>query len=189
MGVSWLGLFYGGNIAGAVFGCLFAGFYLLRVHDMRGRDVCRRVRSTSLWRLRVSRCGRERAYSPADEKTASVKPAGAWPVYTAIATLGALRAGRGGGLDAAARADARGDGVHVFDHPGGVSDRTGNRQQRGVGVDAQVETSAAGPGRMPVGAGVRGRMDGLRCVRNHSVMALQSARGDGSVAAVSVSIS
>ena len=25
-GVSWLGLFYGGNIAGAVFGCLLAGF-------------------------------------------------------------------------------------------------------------------------------------------------------------------
>lgn len=33
-GVSWLGLFYGGNIAGAVFGCLFAGLYLLRVSDM-----------------------------------------------------------------------------------------------------------------------------------------------------------
>ncbi|MGO9463240.1 MAG: SAM-dependent methyltransferase, partial [Isosphaeraceae bacterium] len=27
-GVSWLGFFYGGNIAGAVFGCLLAGFYL-----------------------------------------------------------------------------------------------------------------------------------------------------------------
>ncbi len=33
-GVSWLGFFYGGNIAGAVCGCLFAGFYLLRVYDM-----------------------------------------------------------------------------------------------------------------------------------------------------------
>jgi len=33
-GVSWLGLFYGGNIAGAVFGCLLVGFYLLRVYDM-----------------------------------------------------------------------------------------------------------------------------------------------------------
>jgi spermidine synthase len=32
--VSWLGFFYGANIAGAVFGCLLAGFYLLRVHDM-----------------------------------------------------------------------------------------------------------------------------------------------------------
>jgi spermidine synthase len=33
-GVSWLGFFYGGNLAGAVSGCLLAGFYLLRVHDM-----------------------------------------------------------------------------------------------------------------------------------------------------------
>ena len=33
-GVSWLGFFYGGNIAGAVVGSLLAGFYLLRVHDM-----------------------------------------------------------------------------------------------------------------------------------------------------------
>jgi len=33
-GVSWMGFFYAGNIAGAVLGCLLAGFYLLRVHDM-----------------------------------------------------------------------------------------------------------------------------------------------------------
>ncbi|HXD01425.1 MAG TPA: fused MFS/spermidine synthase [Verrucomicrobiae bacterium] len=33
-GVSWLGFFYGGNLAGAVLGCLLAGFYLLRVLDM-----------------------------------------------------------------------------------------------------------------------------------------------------------
>ena len=33
-GVSWLGFFYGGNIAGAVIGSLLAGFYLLRVHDI-----------------------------------------------------------------------------------------------------------------------------------------------------------
>ncbi len=33
-GVSWLGFFYAGNTAGAVAGCLAAGFYLLRVHDM-----------------------------------------------------------------------------------------------------------------------------------------------------------
>src|SRR5689334_12411716 len=33
-GVSWLGFFYGGNIAGAVVGSLLAGFYLLRVYDM-----------------------------------------------------------------------------------------------------------------------------------------------------------
>jgi len=33
-GVSWLGFFYGGNIAGAVAGSLLAGFYLLRLYDM-----------------------------------------------------------------------------------------------------------------------------------------------------------
>ncbi len=33
-GVSWLGCFYGGNIAGAVFGCLVSGFYLLRNYDV-----------------------------------------------------------------------------------------------------------------------------------------------------------
>src|SRR5712672_3196237 len=33
-GVSWLGFFYGGNIAGGVGGCVLAGFYLLRVYDV-----------------------------------------------------------------------------------------------------------------------------------------------------------
>ena len=33
-GVSWLGFFYGGNIAGAVAGTLAAGFVLLRLYDM-----------------------------------------------------------------------------------------------------------------------------------------------------------
>jgi spermidine synthase len=33
-GISWMGLFYGGNIAGAVAGCLTAGFFLLRIFDM-----------------------------------------------------------------------------------------------------------------------------------------------------------
>jgi spermidine synthase len=33
-GRSWLGFFYAGNLAGAVFGCLLAGFYLLRLYDM-----------------------------------------------------------------------------------------------------------------------------------------------------------
>jgi spermidine synthase len=32
--VSWLGFLYGANIAGAVAGCLLAGFYLLRVYDV-----------------------------------------------------------------------------------------------------------------------------------------------------------
>ena len=33
-GVTWLGILYTGNLAGAVSGCLLAGFYLLRLHDI-----------------------------------------------------------------------------------------------------------------------------------------------------------
>jgi hypothetical protein len=33
-GISWLGFFYGGNIAGGVVGCVLAGFYLLRMFDV-----------------------------------------------------------------------------------------------------------------------------------------------------------
>ena len=33
-GVSWWSLLYGANLAGAIFGTLFAGFYLLRIYNM-----------------------------------------------------------------------------------------------------------------------------------------------------------
>ena len=33
-GISWIGFLYGGNTLGGVFGCLLAGFYLLRVFDI-----------------------------------------------------------------------------------------------------------------------------------------------------------
>lgn len=39
-GLSWLGLFYGGNTLGAVAGCLLAGFYLLRIHDGMTATAC-----------------------------------------------------------------------------------------------------------------------------------------------------
>jgi spermidine synthase len=38
-GVSWLGFFYGGNIAGGVVGSLAAGFYLLRQYDVTAATV------------------------------------------------------------------------------------------------------------------------------------------------------
>ncbi len=86
-GVSWLGLFYGGNIAGAVFGCLFAGFYLLRVHDMAvatyvaaGINIAVAVTSFAL-RARA-------AYTPVEQPAKSASPKESWPVYAAIAISG-----------------------------------------------------------------------------------------------------
>jgi len=49
-GVSWLGFFYGGNIAGAVCGCLLAGFYLLRFYDMATATyVAAAINTTVAW--------------------------------------------------------------------------------------------------------------------------------------------
>ena len=64
-GMSWLGFFYGGNIAGGVLGCLLAGFYLLRVYDMADRDLCRRRAQRA--RRRVARRWCDRRYEP-DER-------------------------------------------------------------------------------------------------------------------------
>ena len=90
-GVSWLGFFYGSNIAGAVFGCLLAGFYLLRVHDMATATVV-----AVLINFAVAGAGlalskraphRPAVQSGTDEAAASSVPA-ARAVYVAIALSG-----------------------------------------------------------------------------------------------------
>jgi spermidine synthase len=92
-GVAWLGFFYGGNIAGAVFGCLLAGFYLLRLHDMAfatyvaaGIDVVVALASLALVRAAPYN-------PPRDAAEINVKapliPAGSWPVYVTIGLSGA----------------------------------------------------------------------------------------------------
>ncbi|HEY9225713.1 MAG TPA: fused MFS/spermidine synthase, partial [Gemmatimonadaceae bacterium] len=93
-GVSWLGFFYGGNIAGAVFGCLLAGFYLLRVHDMAyatyvavAIDIAVVLASLALAKFTT--------YEPAadDPEEAPSKPwsipTGTWPIYVAVGLSGA----------------------------------------------------------------------------------------------------
>jgi spermidine synthase len=90
-GVSWLGFFYGGNIAGAVFGCLLAGFYLLRVYDMAtatcvafGLNVLVAMIALALSVVAAPH------YPPAEpSKFGSVgRAAGSWAVYPAIALSG-----------------------------------------------------------------------------------------------------
>ncbi len=93
-GVAWLGFFYGGNIAGAVLGCLLAGFYLLRVFDMAvatyvavAIDVLVAFTSLALARATVYR-GADDA-SPDEAESSPLVAPGAWPVYAAIALSGA----------------------------------------------------------------------------------------------------
>jgi spermidine synthase len=89
-GVSWLGFFYGGNIAGAVFGSLWAGFYLLRVHDMAVATYAA-VALNVLVALAAFGLSSLTAYSPpAHEAGASERslPPGSWPVFVAIGLSG-----------------------------------------------------------------------------------------------------
>ncbi|MEO6212841.1 MAG: fused MFS/spermidine synthase [Vicinamibacterales bacterium] len=88
-GMSWLGFFYGGNIAGGVVGCLLAGFYLLRVHDMAIATyvaVCMNVVVAAI----ALALARSTPYEQDDDTTGGriERVPGAWAVYTAIALSG-----------------------------------------------------------------------------------------------------
>ncbi|APW60716.1 fused MFS/spermidine synthase [Paludisphaera borealis] len=90
-GVSWLGFFYGGNIAGAVFGCLLAGFYLLRVHDMATATyvafaINLTVAAIALALATVPAGGEATAEPETNESEG--RAAGVWAVYLAIALSG-----------------------------------------------------------------------------------------------------
>jgi spermidine synthase len=88
-GVSWLGFFYGGNIAGAVLGSLLAGFYLLRVHDTAVATAVAMSLNFAVaviaWAL-ARRAKHETAH-PATKETAGSAPH-AWAVYVTIALSG-----------------------------------------------------------------------------------------------------
>jgi spermidine synthase len=87
-GVSWLGLFYGGNIAGAVFGCLLAGFYLLRVYDMpTATYVAVGINAAvAIVGLRLAKSAPYK--SAAADSTKKDAPAGTGAIYVVIAISG-----------------------------------------------------------------------------------------------------
>jgi spermidine synthase len=89
-GVSWLGFFYGGNIAGAVFGCLLAGFYLLRVYDMATAVYVAVALNVAVAAIALAlSAGPGRYEIPATPATGSAeRAAGAWAVYLTIALSG-----------------------------------------------------------------------------------------------------
>jgi spermidine synthase len=94
-GVSWWALLYGGNTAGAVFGCLLAGFYLLRVYNMATAAYVAAAINVLValvsWILArgVGHGADTDAAPPAKTDILS----GRWPIYISIALSGAAAMG------------------------------------------------------------------------------------------------
>jgi spermidine synthase len=94
-GVSRLGLLYGGNAVGAVFGCLLAGFYLLRVFDMAVATYVAAAINALIALVSLALASRTSYDNPADIPTARSwdRASAYWPVYFAIALSGASALG------------------------------------------------------------------------------------------------
>jgi spermidine synthase len=94
-GVSWMGLLYGSNTGGAVFGCLLAGFYLLRVSDMTFTTVVAAAinAAVALFSLSLSRRTPEHAPAASPEFKRALWPTGRRAVYLTIALSGATALG------------------------------------------------------------------------------------------------
>ena len=91
LGVSWLGFFYGANIAGAVFGCLLAGFYLLRIYDTATATYVAVAINLTVAAIALALAAVPARYEvPADPATlgSATRPSGAWAVHLAIALSG-----------------------------------------------------------------------------------------------------
>ena len=95
-GVSWLGFFYGGNIAGAVLGCAASGFYFLRVHDMEFTTFVAVAINAAVAISGYLLSQRVPYAAPAEESIPGLPsiPAGSWPIYvtTALSGMSALAA-------------------------------------------------------------------------------------------------
>ena len=93
-GVSWLGLLYAGNTVGAVFGCLLAGFYLLRVFDMATATYVAALLNVAVALASFALARRTTAHTEAGEALAApVSVSKAWPVYVTIGLSGACALG------------------------------------------------------------------------------------------------
>ena len=99
-GISWWGLLYGGNTAGAVLGCLIAGFYLLRLYNMATATYAAAAINFVVAAISYALSLRapfgaiaEAPESPASAITASDEGAPAWAVYLTIALSGATALG------------------------------------------------------------------------------------------------
>jgi len=91
-GVAWWGFLYGGNTAGAVFGCLLAGFYLLRIYNMAVGTYAAVAINLLVAAVSLGLAGKAPApaIKPHGESSQRVRD---WNVYIAIALSGATALG------------------------------------------------------------------------------------------------
>jgi spermidine synthase len=88
-GVAWLGRLYAANIAGAVLGCVLAGFYLLRVHDMTTAGCVAAAVNVAVALLALGLARHAPPRPAADAANGATAPArGPWTVYVAIGLSG-----------------------------------------------------------------------------------------------------
>ncbi|HYW44755.1 MAG TPA: fused MFS/spermidine synthase [Bryobacteraceae bacterium] len=94
-GVSWMGLLYGSNTAGAVFGCVLAGFYLLREFDMATATFAAAAINVAVALGSFAIAGRTRGAPATSTESggSGLAAAGYWPVYVTIAISGATALG------------------------------------------------------------------------------------------------
>lgn len=89
-GVAWMGWFYGGNIVGAVFGTLLAGFYLLQAHDVTFATFAAAAINVMVASLAFAYARVAPHTPPVDDAAGAAEtvPRGAWPVYVTIGLSG-----------------------------------------------------------------------------------------------------
>ncbi len=102
-GVAWWGLLYGGNTVGAVFGCLLAGFYLLRLYDMTFTTLVAAGINLAVAGGSYLLAGRTPSSATlSDSSDSAALPesapepattAGRWPIYVTIGLSGACALG------------------------------------------------------------------------------------------------
>jgi spermidine synthase len=93
-GVPWWGLLYGGNTLGAVFGCLLAGFYLLRIHNMGTGTYVAAAINLAVAAVSLALAARAPSVQPSESVVYQpVEAASRWPVYLTIALSGACALG------------------------------------------------------------------------------------------------
>lgn len=92
-GVSRMGFLYGSNTAGAVFGCLLAGFYLLRVHDMTFATFVAAAINVAVGLVSLAIARKTTYEFAADAPQAATAQGRYWPVYIAIGLSGATALG------------------------------------------------------------------------------------------------